>query len=143
MLIGARRLENWLPFFKKSVTFTGPNDDLRGDNVTTEWDQTAFASDGNGGPVQVTYTNYVSAFATWLEKGLDALGMKRTEGFSNGNLIGYHYAQATVRNEDQTRSSSASYIYDAMDSATKNNLKVYTQTLAKEILFDGKKAVGS
>ena len=46
-----------MPFFKKSVTFTGPNDDIRADNVTTTWDESAFSSDG--GPVQVTYTNYV------------------------------------------------------------------------------------
>lgn len=131
-----------MPFFKKSVTFTGPNNDIRRENVSSVWDQDAFASDGKGGPVQVTYTNFVSSFATWLEKGLDSLGIKRTDGFANGRLLGYHYAQATIRNKDQTRSSSASYVYKAMSSPTKKNLKVYTQTLAKEILFDGKKATG-
>jgi hypothetical protein len=143
LLTIVHRLENWLPFFKKSVTFTGPNNDIRRENATTVWEQDAFAADGQGGPVQVTYTNFVSSFATWLEKGLDSLGMKRTTGFSNGKLLGYHYAQATIRNKDQTRSSSASYVYKAISSsATKNKLKVFTQTLAKEIVFDGKKATG-
>ena len=78
-----------------------------------------------------------------LEKSLASLGVKRTDGFSSGRLLGYHYAQATIRNKDQTRSSSASYIYKAMKtSPTKNNLKVFTQTLAKQVLFDGKKASG-
>jgi choline dehydrogenase-like flavoprotein len=133
-----------MPHFQKSVTFTGPNNDLRGDNVSTVWDQSAFAADGQGGPVQVTYTNYVSSFATWLEKALDSLGLTRTDGFSNGKLLGYHYAQATIRNKDQTRSSSASYVYQAMSGSgpAKKNLKVFTQTLAKEIIFDGKKATG-
>ncbi|KAK0387323.1 hypothetical protein NLU13_5636 [Sarocladium strictum] len=136
------KLENWMPYFQKSVTFTGPNNDLRGVNVSTVWDQSAFAADGQGGPIQVTYTNYASAFATWLEKALESLGMKRTAEFSNGKLLGYHYAQATIRNKDQTRSSSASYVYHAMSSPARKNLKVFTQTLAREILFDGNKTTG-
>ena len=132
-----------MPFFQKSVTFTGPNNELRGDNVSTTWDPNAFDPKSKG-PVQVTYTNYVSAFATWLEKGLSTLGLERTDGFATGNLLGHHYGQATIRNSDQTRSSSASYIYQAMSSSsTKRNLKVFTQTLAKEIVFDGKKATGT
>lgn len=138
------RLENWTPYFQNSITFTGPNDDIRFSNVTTVWDDSAFTANGGTGPVQVTYTNYVSAFATWLEKALDSLGMERTAGFANGKLLGYHYAQATIRNEDQTRSSSASYIHKTMagNGVAKKKLKVFTQTLAKQILFDGKKATG-
>ncbi|KAH7309177.1 hypothetical protein B0I35DRAFT_398576 [Stachybotrys elegans] len=140
------KLENWMPHFKNSVTFTPPNNDIRRANVSTVWDPTAFNPDGKGGPVQISYTNWVSSFATWLEQGLISLGLNRTEGFSNGNLLGYHYAQASIRNKDQTRSSSASYIYKALSSSStspaKKNLKVYTQTMAKKIIFDGKKATG-
>lgn len=129
-----------MPHFKNSVTFTGPNNDIRSENVTTTWNPDAFAADGKGGPVQVTYTNYVSAFATWMEQALSSLGMKKTDDFANGKLIGYHYAQATIRNNDQTRSSSASYVYKALKtSPAKDNLKVFTQTLAREIIFDSKK----
>jgi choline dehydrogenase-like flavoprotein len=42
---------------------------------------------------------------------------------------------------EQTRSSSADYIY-AASAAGMDNLKVYTQTLAKKVLFNGKKANG-
>ncbi len=56
------------------------------------------------------YTNWVAIWSTWLEKGLQSIGMKPTSGFSSGNLLGYHYSQSTIRSSDQTRSSSASYI---------------------------------
>ncbi|KAJ0335136.1 hypothetical protein COL922a_009668 [Colletotrichum nupharicola] len=88
-----------------------------------------------GGPVQVGYTNWVSAWATWLEKGMEAIGMERTTGFSSGNLLGYHYSQSTVRSSDQTRSSSAEYIYKAVNENL-DKLKVYTQTMAKRIVIN-------
>lgn len=129
------------PYFQKSITFTEPNDEIRRQNATTVWDPDAF-SENEGGPVQVGYTNWVSSWATWLEKGLQAVGLQKTVGFASGNLMGYHYSQATIRTSDQTRSSSAAYVYSARDSSTKNDLKVFTQTLAKKVLFEGKKATG-
>ncbi|KAK5953065.1 hypothetical protein OHC33_005633 [Knufia fluminis] len=72
---------------------------------------------------------------------MQAIGMERTTGFNGGDLMGYHYSQSTIRASDQTRSSSVAYIYEAKDT-TEENLKVYTQTLATKILFDGKEAAG-
>jgi choline dehydrogenase len=135
------RLDEFMPYFKKSVTFTPPNNEARRSNVSTQYDANAFSNEG--GPVQVGYTNYVSTWATWLEKGLQSVGMKRTLGFSSGDLMGYHYSQSTIRSSDQTRSSSASYIYKAKAGSTGKNLKVYTQTMVKKIIFDGKRATGT
>ena len=129
-----------MPYFQKSVNFSKPNTEIRRANATTLYDTEAFA--GVDGPVQVGYTNWVSTWATWLEKGLKAVGMDVTTGFSSGSLLGYHYSQATIRSSDQTRSSSAEYIYSARDAATAQNLKIYTQTLTKKVLFDGKRATG-
>ena len=134
-------MDNFEEYFKRSVTFSKPNNDIRRDNVTTEYEEGAFAKK-EGGPVQVGYTNWVSSWATWLEKGLKSVGLEPTDGFASGKLLGYHYSQSTIRSSDQTRSSSAEYIYSANDSGAKKNLKVYTQTLAKKILFNGKKASG-
>ncbi|EAT76545.1 hypothetical protein HBH56_228350 [Parastagonospora nodorum] len=134
------KLDQFLPHFKRSVTFTPPNESVRRSNASTEYDAAAFSVEG--GPVQVGYANFVSIWATWLEKGLQSVGMKRTTGFSNGDLQGYHYAQCTIRSSDQTRSSSTSYIYQARSGSTGKKLKVYTQTMVKKILFDGKKAIG-
>ena len=130
-------LSNLEPFFQKSVTFTPPNNEVRRENASTQYDPSAFASEG--GPIQVGYTNWVAVWSTWLEKGMQAIGMERTTGFSSGNLLGYHYSQSTIRASDQTRSSSEQYL-ELHDG---DNLKVFTQTLAKKILFDeNKKAIG-
>jgi choline dehydrogenase len=134
------RLSELMPYFEKSVTFTPPNEVARLSNASTQYDASAFTNDG--GPVQVGYTNFVSSWATWLEKGLQAVGMQRTTGFASGNLMGYHYSQSTIRASDQTRSSSSSYIYQAKAGSTGKKLKVYTQTMVKKIVFDGKKATG-
>lgn len=122
------------PYFKRSVTLTPPDDTKRRENASTRFDEDAFSTPG--GPVQVGYTNWVSVWATWLEKGLQAIGMERTVGFSSGNLMGYHYSQSTIRGSDQTRSSSNSYINAANDDKdTSERLKVFTSTQARKVLF--------
>ncbi|KAF4539453.1 Choline dehydrogenase [Lasiodiplodia theobromae] len=126
--------QNLDPYFKKAVTFTEPNNEKRGDNVTSEYETDAFATPG--GPVQVGYTNYVSPFATWMEKALLAVGLKKTSGFSSGKLLGTHYTQTTIRSSDQTRSASDAYVKSALDNP---NLSVYTNTMAQKILFDDNK----
>lgn len=67
-----------------------------------------------------------------------AVGMESTSGFSSGKLLGYHYTQTTIQASEQTRSSSTNYIYRAMDKALET-LKVYTQTMAKKVVFDANK----
>ncbi|KKY14825.1 putative choline dehydrogenase [Diplodia seriata] len=123
--------QNLEPYFQRAVTFTPPNNEKRGANVTSQYDPSAFATPG--GPVQVGYTNYVSPFSTWLEKALLAVGLKKTAGFSNGQLLGTHYTQTTIRASDQTRSASDAYIKNALANP---NLAVYTHTLAQRILLD-------
>ena len=130
------QLGNFLPYFKKAIKFTPPNDKIRRSNATTDYDRDAFSP--SGGPVEVGYTNWVAVWSTWLEKGLQAVGMQRTTGFSSGYLMGYHYSQSTIRSSDQTRSASNQYL----DLAKGNNLKVFTQTLAKKVLFNGTIATG-
>ncbi|KAI8185543.1 Dehydrogenase patE [Colletotrichum sp. SAR 10_65] len=127
------QFDNFLPYFEKSTNFTPPDTTKRRSNASTQYDPDVFSSPG--GPVQVGYTNWVSAWATWLEKGMQAIGMNRTTGFSSGNLLGYHYSQSTVRSSDQTRSSSAEYIYKAVNENL-DRLKVYTQTMAKRIVIN-------
>ncbi|KAK7966208.1 uncharacterized protein PG986_000485 [Apiospora aurea] len=138
------RLDALTPYFQKSVTLTPPNTEKRRANASTQYDPDAFATPG--GPVQVGYTNWVSVWATWLERGLQAVGMERTTGFSSGKLLGYHYSQSTIRVRDQTRSTSAEYIYQAK-AKVMEKLKIYTQTMASKILFDDgsnkKKATGA
>lgn len=127
-----RRLENLSKYFEKSTTGSPPTKGKRLANASTPFDAADFA----GGPVQVGYPNWVSPSTTVFERALAGLGLKPIRGFNRGELLGYHYAQATVRTSDQTRSSSLEYIYDAMAKKL-SKLKVFTEAHATRILFDG------
>lgn len=131
------RLVNLQPYFEKSVSFTPPNTEVRPANATTLYDANDFTTPG--GPVQVSYTNFVSTWTSWLEQGLKSVGMKVTTEFNSGKLLGYHYAQATIRPETQSRSASDDYLRLIEDTS---KLKVFTQTTAKQIIFNGTTAVG-
>jgi choline dehydrogenase len=127
-------LQNLTPYFQKAVTFTPPG--VRSlDNVTTNYDASDFSN--SGGPVQVGYGQWVSVWASYLEKAFQALGIQETTRFNSGNLLGYHYSQSTIRASDQTRSSSVAYIHAIQsNSKASQNLKVFTRTQAQRILFD-------
>lgn len=127
-------LESLQPYFEKAVNFTPPIEGKRFPNVTSEYDANDFTSPG--GPVQVSYSNYVSPFSTWVEKALLDNGLEKNDGFNDGRLLGTHYVQTTMRASDQTRSSSAAYINSALDN---ENLHVYVNTLVKKVLFDSSK----
>ncbi|KAM4064472.1 GMC oxidoreductase [Hirsutella rhossiliensis] len=137
------RIDNFLPFFKKSVSATAPDTNKRKANASTSthFDAHDFAPLGQGGPVQVSYPHWVSSWSTWLEQGLRSVGLKRTDGYNHGNLIGYHYTTATINPKDATRSSSAQYVYWAKKKQLRN-LKVFLRTHATKVLFKQKKAVG-
>jgi len=127
-------LDSLMPYFKKSVTFTPPGDRSIND-VTETYDESAFSNPG--GPVQVGYGYWLTIWATYLEKAFLTLGLKATSDFNNGKLLGYHYSQSTIRASDQTRSSSAAYVHAVKTgSDTSKNLKIFTQTQARRILFD-------
>ncbi|GME62638.1 Glucose-methanol-choline oxidoreductase [Neofusicoccum parvum] len=131
--------QNTQKHFKNSFTFTPPNNAKRGSNVTTRYNSDAFLP-GTPGPVQVGYSNFVSAAATWLEKGMAAVGIQSVNDFNSGSLLGGAYLSTTIRSSDATRSGSDQFITRAKSNP---KLKVYTRTLAKKILFDStKKATG-
>jgi choline dehydrogenase len=88
----------------------------------------------------VAYSNFLSAYPTWLNKGFKEAGILEVEDFASGNLIGQQYIASTIDGESQTRSSSDQYINRVK---TNDNLKVYTSTMVKKVLFDkSKKATG-
>ncbi|KAG8664539.1 uncharacterized protein FPOAC1_013320 [Fusarium poae] len=116
------RLENFQAYFKNSTTFTPPNTRKRPANATigTKYIAEDFKAIPEGGPVQVSYSFWVSAWATWLEKGLKAVGLKSIAGFNSGELLGYHYTQTTINPKTATRSSSNEYIYKAKSEGLDN-----------------------
>ncbi|EGX90743.1 choline dehydrogenase [Cordyceps militaris CM01] len=136
------KLSSFEAYYKKSVTFTPGSASQR---PAGTWSQSAasdFAAPGQGGPVQVGFTNFVSDWSKSLQKGLQAVGLKQTDGYDRGALLGYHYTETTTRQSDGTRSSSAEYIY-AANKKKLSNLKVFTNTQASKINFDSNKKATS
>ncbi|OJJ48729.1 hypothetical protein ASPZODRAFT_14855 [Penicilliopsis zonata CBS 506.65] len=126
-----------LPYYKRSVQFTTPNTDLRFKNATTEYNSDAF--DSSGGPLQVSYSNYAMPFSTWMNLGMEAIGINQTEDFNSGSLMGAQYCASTINPKNELRSSSeASFLANKPSTLT-----VYSNTLAKKIIFNSdKKATG-
>ncbi|KID85913.1 choline dehydrogenase [Metarhizium guizhouense ARSEF 977] len=134
------KLSSFEEFYKKFATFTPGSTSKRPADTLSTSGAADFAAAGQGGPVQVSYTNFVSDWSKWLQKGLQAVGLKRTDGFDRGDLLGYHYTETTIRQSDATRSSSAEYIYTA-NKKKMSNLKVFTNTQGSKIEFDSSKKV--
>lgn len=135
--------DNMLPYFKKPFTFTPPNTNTRLANATTSYIATDFAVSAEGGPIQVTYSNWTPAWSTWAAKGFEAIGINMTDKFNEGSLLGWFYAQLTVEPKDQVRSTSAEYIYAARDGKLEDYLTVFLDTRADNIVFnDSKTAYG-
>lgn len=80
-----------LPYYKKSVEFTPPNENTRFDNATADFDPAAF--DDQGGPLHVSYSNYAMPFSTWMKLGMEAIGIKE----QRISISGPSWAPNTVR----------------------------------------------
>lgn len=130
---------NWLPFFEKSLHYTPPDSSKRAPNATVDVDINSLG-DGSG-PLSVTFSNYAQASSSWVQKGLEAIGIPSIKGFTSGKLIGSSYVLETINATTQTRDSSETSF---LRSSLRNyNLTVYQSTLAKQVIFDGNKtAVG-
>ncbi|KAL4864904.1 hypothetical protein BDV12DRAFT_200623 [Aspergillus spectabilis] len=125
------------PYYQRSTRFTPPNPEKRLANATALYNASAF--NPGGGPLEVSYANFAMPFSTWMEQGMQGIGMREAPDFSSGELFGYQYCTSTIRPQDQSRSTSeSSFLQDRTP-----NLRVYTKTLAKRILFDDQKnAIG-
>lgn len=127
-----------MPFFKKSVNFTPPNNTLRASNASVGYDPSAF--DLGSGPLKVSVPIFANAFSSFAKVAFERLGFPQAIGFVSGKLSGVQYNMNTIDPKDQTRSASqTSFLNMALKNTT---LKVYNNTMAKRILFEGKHATG-
>ncbi|KAK5173708.1 uncharacterized protein LTR77_002389 [Saxophila tyrrhenica] len=96
----------------------------------------------NGGPLQVSYARFLEPSNAYIGAGLSELGLKQLPGMVDGNLLGWMNCADTIDPITQTRSSSETSML--RDAIKKNfNLQIFTETLAKKILFnDNKRAYG-
>ncbi|KAK0635965.1 hypothetical protein B0T17DRAFT_481296 [Bombardia bombarda] len=135
-------LNNFLPYYKKSCTLTPPNWKKRNTpNATFQYDASAFSSKG-GGPIHVSWANWVDPTTTWLAKALQAMGMPlSTEGFNSGSLSGFGaWSNTLISPEYAERSSSTEYLKSAIENT---DIMVYHHTQALKVNFDSQKRATS
>ena len=127
-----------LPFFEKSLNFTPPNNAKRGLNATPQYDAQSLGAGGQ--PLDITFPNYALSFSTWIQKGLEVIGIKPINGFTSGQLLGSSFNIATINQTTGLRESSeTAFLQPALD---RPNLVVYTHSLGKKILFENTTATG-
>lgn len=131
--------ENLLPYFAKgtNLTIPDPNNTVRAANAShIPLPANPDAYNETGGPLHISYPNFALPFSSYLALAMQELGFPTQQDFISGNLLGAQYAPVTVAPDTQTRDSSqTSYLETAIENGL-TNLKVYTHTLAKQILFD-------
>ncbi|KAL4805204.1 hypothetical protein BDV18DRAFT_165935 [Aspergillus unguis] len=126
------------PYFKESVHLTPANMSARAPNTSVVYDPAGFEADG--GPLSVTWPNYGSTFSTWMEVGLEAVGVPAHTDFNTGTLNGTSWPPATINAQNQTRETSqTSYLNQAL---LHTGLTVYPKTMALKVDFDGTTATG-
>ncbi|EED22470.1 glucose dehydrogenase, putative [Talaromyces stipitatus ATCC 10500] len=127
---------NLLKYFQKSSHFTAPNLTKRNTpNATVQYDATAF-DNALGGPLQVSYSNYVDTTATWMARALQSIGLpESTVGFNSGVLSGFGaWITMTIDPVNATRSSSQTSYLEHV--ANHKNLDVLSHTNVTRILID-------
>ncbi|KAL3264220.1 hypothetical protein ABHI18_000964 [Aspergillus niger] len=127
---------NTKKYFDKAVSFTPPNATTRLANATPEYDTSRTGS----GPLEVTYPRWAHPFNTWVAKACDALGLSHTRSFANGELLGSSWILATINSTDGTRATTWTAYHKSQPP--KKKLDIFTYTLGKKILFEGKTATG-
>lgn len=130
-----------LPYFEKSCHFSPPNESKRQTpNATVRYDPKAFSS--TGGPLQVSYSNWVDVALTWFQRAFTNIGLPVSEiGFNSGSIAGESaWITSTIDPTVGERSSSqSSFLRQAIQNT---NIIVYTQAQASKILFNGTTASG-
>ncbi|KAM7204684.1 GMC oxidoreductase [Naviculisporaceae sp. PSN 640] len=132
--------ENFLSFLKRSPKLTPPDWKKRNTpNATFTYDPKAF--DDKGGPIQVSWANWVDPTATWLAKGLQAMGIPLSkEGFNSGKLLGSAWSNTLIDPKNTQRSSAYTFLENIID---KTDIAVYHHTQAVKVNFDSQKKATS
>ncbi|EKG22127.1 Glucose-methanol-choline oxidoreductase [Macrophomina phaseolina MS6] len=122
---------NVLPYYKKSAHYM-PFNASQYTNSTNTASPTSFSP--SGGPLQVSYSPYIDAFSTWMQRAFEAFGMGPIPGFNDGALLGSAYGTYTIDPSTGIRlSSSSSFLATALRRSFAPT--IYTNTLAQRILF--------
>lgn len=78
-----------------------------------------------------------------MQGGLNEIGIPTVDDFNSGSLLGCQYCSTTIDPSTEKRESSQTAFLTEAASANMNNLKIFTLSMAKSIVFDAnKKATG-
>ncbi|KAF2447517.1 GMC oxidoreductase [Karstenula rhodostoma CBS 690.94] len=133
------KFDNLLPHFRKSVHLTPPNLEKRNAaNATPQYDTSVY---GNGGPLEVSWNNWVDPTITWLATAMQAIGMSiNPKGWSAGDLNGGSWVPSTIDTALATRESAeTSFLEYALANTS---LQVYPHSTVTKILLNGTSARG-
>ncbi|KAK8859779.1 hypothetical protein PGQ11_010513 [Apiospora arundinis] len=131
--------DNVFPFYKKSCNFTPPDYTKINSKLNISYDPAAY--DAAGGPLHVSYGNYVAPSMVGIGEAMERQGMEHIPGFDSGRLLGYGSLLAAIDPRTATRSSSETSFLQA--GAKSSGLRIYPNAMAKRIVFDSdKKATG-
>ncbi|GAA5876780.1 hypothetical protein JCM16303_006284 [Sporobolomyces ruberrimus] len=122
-----------LPYFKKSEKFSTPGDNNQ--NVKPKYDPSVH---GTSGPVQVSFSPYVSDQFTGFYEGIQSMGVPVANDLNDGVMDGVAWSQSTIGkggplNERRVTSQTA-YIDPVWLERT--NLCVLPGMQATRVLFD-------
>lgn len=127
-----------LPYFKKNVDFTPPDNTLRAQNASLTYNASAFTP--SAGPLKVSTPIFANPFSSVAKAAFAKLGFPNALEFVSGTLSGVQYNMNTIDPKGQTRSSSQTSFLNA--AIKPGRIAVYNRTLAKRIVFDGDRARG-
>jgi choline dehydrogenase len=114
--------EQILPYFKKSEHFEGDGDGSR----------------GKGGLLNVAHMSESHPLCDAFIAAAAASGYPQNKDYNNGNQEGFGYYQVTMK--DGKRWSTVRAFLDPIRS--RPNLTIETDALVKNVMLDGKRAVG-
>ncbi|TVY80920.1 Dehydrogenase patE [Lachnellula suecica] len=130
--------DNWLPYFAKGTNYTSPNTTLRAKNATVP-EPLNVSSEYSGGPAHISYPNFALPFSSWVQESFNSFGFKNISSFSDGELLGSQYVPAVLQPESNQRETSETSYLEAAFASGRTNLKVYTHSLAMQIMFSTNK----
>ncbi|KAF2787638.1 GMC oxidoreductase [Melanomma pulvis-pyrius CBS 109.77] len=129
---------NFLPYFKKSIAYTPPNNTARPANASVPSAPYAFTA--GAGPLHVSFAEWANPISSFVDRAWQKLGVPVAQDFVSGVLKGVQYSMNSINPQGQVRDSSYSFLKSVVGTT---GIQVYNNTLVKKILFEGNVATGA
>lgn len=133
--------DSFLPWMRKSTNFVPANAKLRAKNATVPLPSAESWANAKG-PIGITYPNWANPVASYAQEGWKSLGLNPLQDLTSGSLIGNQYSPMAIRANDQSRATSESFL-DASIASGRQNVFIFTKSLAKKVNFDNQKKATS